>query len=100
LDENSGGEVRYKGEWIEVGKDLNPTLGFDLKKLKPQPRLCELGCNKIIDNQVIEKRLLTYPEKHWRTKCSCGKQLGPNGEILKDNNHAMSAFAQYFKDKK
>ena len=39
LDENSGGDVKYQGEWIEVGKKGNPTLGFQLVKLKPKTQL-------------------------------------------------------------
>lgn len=98
LDENSGGEVRYDNEWVEIGKDHNPTLGFKFLKLKPKPNVCELGCGKIVDNQKIEKRLYAYPEKHWRTQCkSCHRTVSPDGkQFIKDSASVQNAFYRWF----
>lgn len=101
LDENSGGEVRYNDEWIEVGKQGNPTLGYKFVKLKEQHRLCELGCGKVVSNQVIEKRLATHPKHHWRTRCTnCECFVSPDGVgLIKGGHQIQAAFMRWFKGK-
>lgn len=102
LDENSGGEVRQGDEWIEVGKDGNPTLGYKFVKLKDNYKECMLGCGKIVNNQVVEKRLNTHPQLHWRTRCaSCECFVGPEGKgFIKGGHEVQAVFMRYFKYKK
>lgn len=101
LDENSGGEVRYEGEWVELSKDTNPTLGFKFVKLKEVDKLCELGCGKIVPNQVIERRLGTYPEKHWKTRCqSCGRYPTPDGKSFVKSTEIQSEYMKFFNKEK
>ena len=80
----------------------NPTLGFELKRLKPQARLCELGCGDIVENQHIEYKKYEYPVTHWRTRCTtCECTLSPDGKgFIEGTVQVNNAFARYFKERK
>lgn len=93
-------EVKFGDEFITVSRFDNPTLGLKLKQLKTKPRICELGCGNLVKNQVIERRVYTEPELHWRTKCTnCKKTLGPTGELIHDNKQVYPIFLSYFRNK-
>lgn len=98
LDEDSGGTVRYQDQWVEIGKDENPTLGFKFVKLKPNFKSCELGCGDIVENQVIERKLHIFPVKHWRTRCkTCNHTVSPDGKGFIEHNTAVhNAFIKWF----
>ena len=93
-------EVDEDGEEYQVPVEVteNPTLGFDLVKLKDQHRVCELGCGEVVTNQVIERRLATTPKKHWRTRCkNCDHYVSPDGEGFIKGSHAVQlAFVKHF----
>lgn len=95
-------QAKINGELITITQQYNPTLGIELVKLKPVAKLCELGCGKIVDNQVIEKRVSHYPAPHWKTKCvNCGCWLAPNGvDLLENSSKAQAAFLWHLRDKK
>lgn len=98
-------EIDESGEEVEIKKVIpleNETLGFDLIKLKTQPKLCEIGCGKIVEGQVIEKKRSTYPKPHWRTRCSrCDCYISPDGEhLIKGTAAIQAAFVRFFKSKK
>lgn len=99
LDENSGGEVRYNGEWVEVGRHANPTLGFKFVKLKEKMQACELGCGEIVSNQIVEKRFCESPRAHWRTRCSnCGCFVSPDGEgFISGGAQIHNAYVSWFR---
>jgi hypothetical protein len=79
--------------------DYNETLGYAIIGLKENYRLCEIGCGEIVSNQVIEKRLVTTPTKHWRTHCkACHKTRGPDG-IMMTSPQAQQAFSKWFNSK-
>lgn len=88
------------GEEIEVEREIteNPTLGFEVK-IKDRIALCELGCGEVVTNQIIEKRLHDYPEKHWRTRCkNCDCYESPDGVgFIKGGTSAHSAWIRYLK---
>lgn len=88
------------GEEIEVERNVpleNDTLGFDLVKIKPQNKLCELGCGEIVTDQVIEKRLADYPKKHWKTRCkNCQLYLTPDGEGLVKSTEINAYYIKWF----
>ena len=96
-------EIDENGEEIEVKVPIkmeNETLGFDLVEIKKQPKACELGCGNIICGQVIEKRVYTFPARHWRTKCvTCNKYLSPEGDQFLDATSANAKFQYYIKYK-
>jgi hypothetical protein len=100
-DSDDINEVVYRGERIEINKKHNPTLGYKFLKLKDTSKLCDMGCNKIVTNQVIEKRLAFTPETHWRTYCkSCQGFLHPDGVTIVKGGHTIQAiYLAYFKDK-
>lgn len=102
LDDTHQNDVRVGDDWVHINKDQNPTLGFKFVKYKDNYRACELGCGEIVNNQVIEKRLNTHPELHWRTRCNnCGCFVGPDGvELIKGGHQVQSAFIRYFRSKK
>lgn len=94
-------EVDEFGEEIEVTREVkqeNDTLGFDLVRIKYQPKACELGCGKIVEGQHVQITFNTYPYEHWRKKCSnCGCHLGPDGRTLYENG--IKAQAAFYKEK-
>lgn len=96
-------EFDEDGEAYEVEQEIteNPTLGFELVKIKEKHRLCDLGCGKIVTDQVIEKRLCFSPERHWRTRCAtCGNYKHPEDGSLVEGGHKIAAiFYHYFRDK-
>ncbi len=79
----------------------NPTLGFAIKRMKPNSRLCELGCGEVVNNQVIEIKKHHSPVTHWRTKCvNCNCVLSPDGTGLIDATNGSSlqnAFIRHYK---
>lgn len=78
-------EFDEEGEPIEqeeLFSEGNPTLGFRLVKIHPVPKLCELGCGKIVEDQKISHKVHSVPKKHWRTSCNkCMKVVGPDGKM-------------------
>lgn len=88
-------EVDEFGEEIEITEvenQANPTLGFELVKLKDQIALCELGCGDVVTNQLVERRICSGPKPHWRTQCkTCGCYLSPDGEYFVRGAHAIAA---------
>lgn len=91
-------EVMYEGEWIEIDRHTNPTLGFKFVKLKENIRPCMLGCGELVANQLVEKRVCTHPQMHWRTRCAnCAKFVAPDGNGFIEGAHLVQmAFNKYF----
>jgi hypothetical protein len=100
-DNNEINEVVYDGEKIEINNKHNPTLGYKFLKLKDNSKLCEMGCNKIVTNQIIEKRLAFTPERHWKTYCrTCQTYLHPDKKTLVKGSHAIqSIYLAYFNER-
>jgi len=100
--ENEFGEI----EEVEVEMPFsNPTLGFEIKKLKDRNAVCEfayIGCGRIVTNQIIDKKLYMTPERHWRTSCrTCQKIVGPGGDILIQGGlQAQNAYSAWFNNKR
>ena len=84
-------EVLFKGEIIKINRDVNPTLGVKLSKVKELTQACELGCGDIVTGQVVEHRLVMTPYKHWRKRCkTCNMWLHPNGQEFVDNPTSLA----------
>lgn len=80
--------------------ETHASLGIEIKKLKPRLAECELGCGKIVKDQIIEKQLMTYPIKHTRIRCAdCCRCPHPNGEGFIHQNSFQSEFKKFL-DKK
>lgn len=94
IDEETGEEYE-----IEVEIKDNPTLGFDLVKIKDRIALCELGCGEVVSNQIVEKRYCEFPVKHWRTKCkNCDCFVSPDGRgFIKGGAQIQNAYNRFFK---
>jgi hypothetical protein len=89
------------GEEYQVERIIpltNDTLGFTLVKIKPQSKLCELGCGDIVEDQVIERRFGETPKPHWKTRCkNCGCYVTPDGQGFVDNSHGIQQlYFQHF----
>lgn len=99
VDPDSESTVKVDGQWVEVTAKDNPTLGFKFVKLKPVERLCSLGCGEMVKDQLIEKKIHTYPRLHWRTSCkSCNHTVSPDGNgFLKDQGSIQAAFMSYYR---
>ena len=93
-------EVDEDGEEYQVPVQIteNPTLGFELVKLKDQHKLCELGCGEIVTNQIIEKRFGATPKSHWKTRCkNCDCYVSPDGEgFIKGGHQIQHAYMKHF----
>lgn len=102
LDDSAEDVVRVGDEWVELTSKVNPTLGFKFIKLKDNNQACELGCGKIVANQLIERRLCFSPKKHWRTRCSnCSCFVSPDGQSLVDGAHEIQrAYNRHFNAEK
>ncbi|CAB4153776.1 hypothetical protein UFOVP641_25 [uncultured Caudovirales phage] len=80
-------EIDDDGDEIEIKEEIpkhDPYIGIVIKRLKPKERACELSCGRLVEDQVIEKRLILEPFKHYRTRCSnCSRYLSPrNGTMV------------------
>lgn len=95
-------EVVVQGEVIELSQKCNPTLGVELIKLKDINKVCEMGCGKIVTNQLIEKRFTHVPKPHWKTKCmNCGAYLNPQGDgLIMNSQDAHAVFRNFYMRKK
>jgi hypothetical protein len=95
-------EIDEDGEEIEVERRIeeNPTLGFELIKIKPVERMCQLGCGDIVADQVIERRFAEFPKAHWKTRCkNCGCYLTPDGLGFVDNSSTIQQmYIKHFRD--
>ena len=93
-------EIDEFGEEVEVEvieSGSNETLPFQITKLKPVSALCIIGCGRIVEDQVVHKKLHPNPQPHWRTHCvKCQIWLGPNNELLKGSIAAHHAFSARF----
>jgi hypothetical protein len=97
LDNTDQNEVIYDGEEILINKEVNPTLGFELVKIKPVERVCELGCGRIVPDQKIQKRMYMNPIKHWRTRCdSCGLWQKPTKDGFVESRVCQNEYTVYF----
>lgn len=97
-------EYDEDGNEIEIEREIteNPTLGFELVKVKEKNAICELGCGDIVTNQVVEKRYCETPKPHWRTKCNnCGCFVSPDGIGFIEGGHAVqAAYMKFFRGEK
>ena len=78
----------------------NTTIPPLVTKIKNQCKLCE-DCGEICENRIVTKRLLDYPERHWRERCSCGIHKDPNTGTftLRTNQELQDAFRKYLVSK-
>jgi len=97
-------EVDEDGEEYQIAVEIkdNPTLGYELVKVKDQHKLCELGCGDIVANQITERRFVRTPQPHWRTRCkNCDHYVSPDGKGFIKGSHAVqNAFGRYFNSTK
>ena len=78
----------------------NPALGDDeFVGLKPVKRPCQLNCGNEVIDQIVERRLVFTPVRHWRTRCAnCQSFVHPNGvDIIKGAHLAQSIFVKHLK---
>jgi hypothetical protein len=81
-DPDESNEVRIDDQWVTIDKQVNPSLGFKLKKINPHIEACQLGCGDIVEDQVIQYRMYAFDEG-WRTRCvNCQKALDPDGNLV------------------
>jgi hypothetical protein len=84
-------------ELVEEESNVNETLPWILKELKPIEKLCEIGCGKIIADQIVDKKFYHSPVPHWRTSCrKCQKAVGPKGELITGSVHIQNAYFKHF----
>lgn len=90
-------EIVRQGQSFIIDKDTNPSWALEVKKLKTKPRDCEY-CDKTVVNQIVNKRLLTFPVLHWRETCNiCRMTKNPNtGKFDVEDNRVNPVFSSYF----
>jgi len=92
-------EIELDGEEIKINKHQNKTLGFEIIKLKPIYKSCELNCGNIVENQVINHTYYNDPVRYKRIKCvNCKKYQHPSGTGFVDvsSTNLTSFFRNYF----
>jgi hypothetical protein len=78
----------------------NPALGdVEFTGLKPVKRPCMLNCGNEVIDQVVERRLVFTPVRHWRTRCAtCQSFVHPNGvDIIKGAHLTQATFVKHLK---
>lgn len=94
-------EIDEDGNEVEIEVEIkeNPTLGIEIVKIRDRTEVCDLGCGKIVTNQIVESRLVTFPERHWRTRCkNCECFVSPDGMSFIEGGHMVQdAFMKYFR---
>lgn len=102
LDTPAEGYINIYKEGRDLGyidTKKNPTLGY---KFEPTPitELCE--CGKVVQNRVVEHKVIGTPVKHWRERCAtCNRTRNPlTGKFDLSGTQAYAAYIAYFKDKK
>lgn len=93
-------EITRHGQSFLIDKDTNPSWAVQIKKLKALPRPCDY-CDQMVINQKFNKRILHFPEMHWRESCSsCGLTKNPTtGKFDLTENRANSFYCSYFTNK-
>ena len=90
---------KQEEEGLVFPEGENPTLGFDLVKIRSEPRACRLNCGDLVTDQVIEHRLGFTPIRHWKTRCAnCQKYVHPNGvDLIKGGHEAQRIYNIFYK---
>lgn len=81
-------------DFVVGGRNL--TMMPRIKRIKQEPKPCELGCGEMVLAQKIDKTHHQWPEPHWRTKCTnCQHYVHPSGEgLVKGVNVFHTHFAK------
>ena len=61
--------IERGGQTFSIHLKNNPTLNWEIAKLKPHIAVCE-DCHDVTTNRRIEHKLNETPNKHWRSRCS------------------------------
>ena len=86
-------EITHDSRMVVNG--INITIPKKIKSIKHQPKLCELNCGQMLINQKIERSYHSWPEPHWRTKCTnCQHYLHPEGDRLVKGVHEFKSYYQ------
>jgi hypothetical protein len=86
-------EITHDSRMVVDG--VNITIPKKIKSIKHQPKLCELNCGQMLINQKIERSYHSWPEPHWRTKCTnCQHYLHPKGDRLVKGVHEFKLYYQ------
>lgn len=91
-------EIVRNGHTLTISKKHNPSWQYEIKKLKTQSRPCE-HCDRVVLDQVISIKYLTYPEPHRRESCNvCHKTMNPETGLF-DLSTAQcgNVFTTYFR---
>jgi len=93
-------EFEEEEEEIEIPIH-NPTINYVIDGLKPNYKICELGCGAQVSNQIIQKRKYQQPEPHWRTICrNCQQGLSPcKTQLIKNGAQLNQAYFHWFNNK-
>jgi hypothetical protein len=93
-------EIVRHGRSVFLTKKDNPSWAYEIKKLKTESKPCD-HCGRKVKNQVITRRLVNYPEPHWREKCqSCLMTKNPEtGDFDLTEYRAGIVFTGFFRNK-
>jgi hypothetical protein len=61
--------IERGGKSFAIHLKDNPTLNWEIKKLKPHIAVCE-SCHDVATDRRIEHKLNETPYKHWRSRCT------------------------------
>ena len=61
--------IERGGQTFSIELHDNPTIGWEIKRLKPHIAVCE-DCHDVATDRRIEHKLNETPHKHWRSRCN------------------------------
>jgi ssDNA-binding Zn-finger/Zn-ribbon topoisomerase 1 len=90
--------VWRQGQPVLIDKKNNPSLSWQVKKLKTQAKTCE-DCGQMVKDRRVTKSHYTFPKSHWRQQCwGCNKVKDPEtGEYTVAPPLAQSRFISWFR---
>jgi hypothetical protein len=70
--------IERGGQSFAIELKDNPTIGWEIKKLKPKKEICS-DCDKLVTDRVLHFKVCSFPFDHWRASCkNCAKTQDPD----------------------
>lgn len=69
--------IERGGQTFAIHLKDNPTIGWEIKKLKPHVAVCE-DCHDVVEDRLVEIKRYQFPQEYWRKNCkTCSMSQNP-----------------------
>lgn len=95
-------EQEFEREFLEANDGVNPTKARVIKRLKPNPTMCE-DCGRVCERgRTVETKMHYTLGKHWKSHClECDLWLNPNTGIYDlARSQTAPVYRQWMKENK